>query len=363
MHVGYGAAFQHVDDYPDELFVRRELELCVLAESLGLDSVWLPEHHFSSYGLMPDPLQALAYVAGRTTHVKLGTGVVVLPWHDPVRVAEQAILLDHLSNGRTLLGIGRGLAKGEFEGLRVPQDESRALFNEYAELLLEALETGYVEGGARTRQPRRELRPRPFRSFKGRVLSASVSPESGPLMAKLGLGLMFANLKSPEVMKVELEPYLETWRETHGPDSAPPRPWLQTVVFVDESADRALELANKYGEASYHVSVEHYGMAQSDFGTAKGYEYYRELRVAPGTEFDRAPDHFAKKVLHGTPQQVLGRFDELKRSLDMQGVFVLFHGTPHEDGERNLRCFVEHCLPELKSWPAVSSLDEDLTLA
>jgi alkanesulfonate monooxygenase SsuD/methylene tetrahydromethanopterin reductase-like flavin-dependent oxidoreductase (luciferase family) len=356
LHVGYGAAFQQIDDDPDELFFRSELELCLLAESLELDSVWLPEHHFSSYGLMPDPLQTLAYVAARTTHAKLGTGVVVLPWHDPVLVAEQFIQLDHLSGGRVIVGIGRGLAKGEFDGLRVPQDESRARFNEYAELLLQALETGVVEGGELTRQPRRELRPRPFRSFRGRVFSASVSPESVPLQARLGVGLMFANLKPAEVMRAELERYREAWAEER--DSEPPQPFLQTVVFVDESADRALELANRYGEASYHVSVEHYAMASDDFGTAKGYEYYRELRVEPGTEFDKAPDHYARKAIYGTPDQVLERFDELKRSLDMQGVFVLFHGTPYEDGERNLRCFVKHCLPELKSWPAVSTLDE-----
>ena len=99
-------------------------------------------------------------------------------------------------------------------------------------------------------------------------------------------------------------------------------------------------------------------MAADDFGTAKGYEWYREFRVVPGTEFARAPDHYAKKTIYGTPDQVLERFDELRRALDMQGVFVLFHGAPGEDGERNLRTFVQHCLPELRSWPAVSSLEE-----
>src|SRR5207237_6870796 len=154
----------------------------------------------------------------------------------------------------------------------------------------------------------------------------------------------------------ELERYREAWAEER--DGEPPQPFLQTIVFVDSSADRALELANRYGEASYRVSLEHYAMAEADFGTAQGYEYYRELRVEPGTEFARAPDHYAKKAIYGTPDPVLERFDELKQALDVQGVCVLFHGTPDEDGERNLRCFVKHCLPELKSWPAVSSLDE-----
>ena len=125
---------------------------------------------------------------------------------------------------------------------------------------------------------------------------------------------------------------------------------------MDESADRALELANRYGEASYHVSLAHYAMADADFGTAKGYEYYRELRVEPDTEFARAPDHYAKKAIYGTPDQVLERFDELKQALDMQGVFVLFHGTPGWSHVKSIEA--AHCLPELKSWPAVSSLEE-----
>src|SRR5438105_1050198 len=126
-------------------------------------------------------------------------------------------------------------------------------------------------------------------------------------MAKLGVGLAFANLKPAEAIRSEVERYREAWAEEQGGE--PPQPFLQTIVFVDESADRALELADRYGEASYHVSLEHYAMAADDFGTAKGYEWYREFRVVPGTEFARAPDHYAKKTIYGTPDQVLERFD------------------------------------------------------
>ena len=83
--------------------------------------------------------------------MQLGTAVLVLPWHDPVRLAEQIILADHLSDGRMVIGIGRGLAKDEFEGLRIPLAESRERFNDHAELILAALESGFVEGGPLTR--------------------------------------------------------------------------------------------------------------------------------------------------------------------------------------------------------------------
>src|SRR5208283_5155236 len=137
-----------------------------------------------------DPLQFLSYMAGRTKTAKLGSMVVVLPWHDPIRVAEQVTMLDHLSNGRFILGIGRGLAPIEYEGFRLDQNEGRALFVEYAELILSALEKGYMEGGVLTRQPRREIRPYPGPLFRGRLDAAAVSTGSIANIAKLGVGVL-----------------------------------------------------------------------------------------------------------------------------------------------------------------------------
>src|SRR5579863_9818473 len=152
MHIGYGAGFQHLGGYSDRQF---------RAEELGFESVWVTEHHFDDYSVSPDPCQVLSFIAGRTTKVKLGSMVIVVPWHDPVRLTEQISLLDHVSGGRYILGVGRGLARREFEGLRIDQNQGRQRFDEYAKLVLDALETGVIEGGATVKQPRREIRPRP----------------------------------------------------------------------------------------------------------------------------------------------------------------------------------------------------------
>src|SRR5467141_5286893 len=122
-----------------------ELRLADLAEPLGFESIWGVEHHFTDYTMCPDVLQFLTYMAGRTRTVGLGSMVVVLPWHDPLRVAEQVAMLDHMSNGRLILGLGRGAAKVEFDGFRLSMDESRPRFVESAEMLLRGLETGYCE--------------------------------------------------------------------------------------------------------------------------------------------------------------------------------------------------------------------------
>ena len=190
MHVGYSAIFQNPDDALSDYEVyRNELRLAELAEPLGFESIWSVEHHFTDYTMCPDVVQFLTYMAGRTKRAKLGTMVVVLPWHDPMRVAEKVAMLDNISDGRVILGIGRGLGRVEFEGFRVDMNESRQRFIEYAEYVLEGLENGYVEyEGEFVQQPRRDLRPAPFRTFRGRTYAAAVSPESSRIMAKLGVG-------------------------------------------------------------------------------------------------------------------------------------------------------------------------------
>ena len=162
MHVGYAPVFQNPGNaLSDAEVYRQELRLAEMAEPLGFDSIWSVEHHFTDYTMCPDVLQFLTYMAGKTQHVKLGTMVIVLPWHDPMRVTEQISLLDHLSGGRVILGLGRGLARVEYEGFRIDQNEGRQRFVEYAQLVLNGLEQGYIEGGATLQQPRRDIRPYP----------------------------------------------------------------------------------------------------------------------------------------------------------------------------------------------------------
>src|SRR5690242_15631426 len=101
MHIGIGFGFQNPGHArPDSDIYRDVLTLADQAEGLGFQSIWATEHHFTDYQIAPDPLQFLTYIAGRTQRVGLGTMVVVLPWHDPVRVAERVALLDILSGGR-----------------------------------------------------------------------------------------------------------------------------------------------------------------------------------------------------------------------------------------------------------------------
>src|SRR3546814_18926955 len=113
--------------------------------------------------MCPNVTQFLTYMAGRTKRFKLGSMVHVLPRHDPIRVAEEISVLDHVSGGRTILGIGRGLGRIEFDGFRVPMGESRERFVSYAAAILNSLETGYLESDRDIhKQPKVQIRQAPI---------------------------------------------------------------------------------------------------------------------------------------------------------------------------------------------------------
>ena len=112
---------------------KEELELALRADELGFDSIGIVEHHFEDYSFCPDNFVYLAHLAGITKNAKLMTGAVIVPWNDPLRVAEKAALLDEISDGRLILGLGRGLSRREYDQFGINMDESRDRFHEAAE--------------------------------------------------------------------------------------------------------------------------------------------------------------------------------------------------------------------------------------
>ena len=109
--------------------IQRELDQMVYSEELGFDEVWLTEHHFIDYGLSVDPASLASAVASRTHRVRIGLAAAILPFHEPIRFAEQMALVDIISNGRLDVGVGRGNRPSEFVGYRIPQVESRERFD------------------------------------------------------------------------------------------------------------------------------------------------------------------------------------------------------------------------------------------
>ena len=153
--------------------IHEQLELMRAADDLDFDSIWPAEHHFTEYGYCASPALSLAAVAQTTKRVRLGTGIVVLPLNHPLRVAEDFAVLDHMSNGRVDLGVGRGYQPLEFQRYGVEQTTTRTHFHEALQVILQAWNDGRVN--FRGEQKTFTADPESVRDF-GAHLSMRVKP-------------------------------------------------------------------------------------------------------------------------------------------------------------------------------------------
>ncbi len=352
MHVGLGLSFQNlIPGQSDSEVYRQELQLAGRAEASGFDSVWTPEHHFTDYMMTPNVTQFLSWVAGRTQRVKLGTMVTVLPWHDPLRVAENFCLLDQLSEGRAIVGIGRGLGRVEFDAFRAAMGESRRRFTEYTEAIVNGLETGVMEyDGDLYKQPRARIRPGPYASFKGRIYASAISPQSIDLMARLGVGLMVIAQKPWETVKTELDGYRTRFRAVNGTEA--PKPILGMFVAVHEDPKEAQRMREIYIQRYARSTVEHYEFGNMAFGEIEGYEYYSGLaRNIAKHGLDKFNGFLADLQVWGTPGEVTEKLLKYADYLDIGGLLVLlgYGGMPHEVARANYELFAARVLPALQA--------------
>src|SRR5215213_6656611 len=199
--------------------VGEEVEQMVLSERLGFDSVWLTEHHYADYGLSSAPSVLLATLAARTTRIRLGMAVYVLPFHHPLRLAAETATLDILSRGRLVVGLGRGNRPLEFLGHGVPQDESRSRLEEGVEVLRQAWTQDRVSFQGRHWQiddvpvyPKPVTQPHPPLAF------AVSSPDSLQWAARNGFAIMSSGLFTPlEATLKQRQTYVAALQEAGHP--------------------------------------------------------------------------------------------------------------------------------------------------
>ena len=353
MRVGLLFAFECFrDEISDRDAWTRDLHLASLAEPLGFDVLAVTEHHFFNYNVSPTPVELLTYFAGRTSRIELLTAAVILPWNDPMRVVEKMITLDYLSNGRAVLGMGRGLAKREYDAFGIDMSETRERFDEAAEIILRGLETGIVEAdGSFYKQARVEVRPRPLKSFKDRIGCVSMSSDSVESCARLGAQMIIFGQKSIEDMLAPITTYRESFLRHHG-RKAPPIMFAEILVCHQDAA-RAEELAYHHMGNLHEAVMEHYDMGGSHFRNIKGYsDYANSADKMKGVAASDAAVQFTKVNTFGTPKQII---DQLEHRRELIGEFdFMFQscigGMSQDTAENSIRVFAEHVLPVLQSW-------------
>lgn len=317
------------------------LDQVVQAEAWGLDSVWLAEiHQQSARSVLTAPLTVLAALAGRTTTLKLGTGVQVLPLAHPLRLAEETATLDQISRGRLILGAGRSGNPASYAAYGVPYSESRARFYETLEVLKRAWteETFSFEGQFWRFSNARSV-PRPYQQPHPPIRIAGASEDTFPTLGALGYPL-FVAVRSGTLSG--LAPDLVTYRQAYAEAGHPGRGQvhLRIAVHVGETDAAA--------QAEAEPSIRHgYRALTSQLEGSPNARRRAELADVQGLTY---ADMLRDKVLVGSPATVAARLRALREELGIDGILAeLNFGAriPADAMMRSLRLLCQEVKPAL----------------
>jgi alkanesulfonate monooxygenase SsuD/methylene tetrahydromethanopterin reductase-like flavin-dependent oxidoreductase (luciferase family) len=375
-----------IGDGVDDLIYEDELRFGELVEPLGFDSLWTVEHHFTPYTMVNDPLQFLTYWAARTERIGLGTMVTVLPWHNPVRVAEQIVMLQHLAgDGRDLMiGFGRGASRREYGGLNIDMTKSRELFDEGVQIVKGLLsnERFAFQGrhyqvpdvSQRPESPSISIRPRPrdAKALLDNLYVAWGSPQSVQATGHLGLKPLIIPQRGLQDYTGELEEF-NSLRVAAG--FPPARATIHLHIICTETADEAQDLM-QYERAYGRTAMANYEWANTAYKDIGGYDYYQALgeRLTQATSKDgeMLPEDtdlatrlgFGDEAPIGTPDKVLKAIERTCEWLHGEQIMAVFKmgGMPYDVAEKSLRLFAKEVLPavhEMKPLDPITGTAEE----
>lgn len=363
--------FSKPPEVPDHVKFTEELELGAMVEDLGYDMLYSVEHHFTPYDMIPDALKMLTYFTGRTKRIGMASMVVVLPWHDPIRVAEQIAVLDIMLQGRPLqLGFGRGAGRVEFNGFRIPMGESRGRFLEAHEIIKLALsQKRFSYDGDFFKIPEMSIRPQPRSTdLVDRMWNAANSTASVEAAAEADLGMMIIPQKEWEDYRQDLQIF-NAKRAENG--RGPRQPITGVFCYCAETEEKARAGAEEFMPNQSWSSLVHYESDDPDhFRGVKGYEHYLEraeaiVRSRQGEQVEErntgTPDQwtrgrkgeYTQTQVWGTPEMCLEKLDYIRRLTNPVEMFGMMSigGMPTGMVKESVTLFAKEVLPELHKIP------------
>lgn len=292
----------------------------------------------------------LSHVCGRTRKIGLGTFVIVLPWHDPVRVAEQIAMLDHFAAGRELLlGFGRGA--GEVRGFRVSMSEARERLIESIDVVRLALgQERFSFRGKYFNIPEMCIRPRPIsQDLTSRMYGAIISSETGEIMAKAGLGMLIIPQKSWADHMKDYEAFQASCQRF---GTSARRPVITCWIYCDEDEGKAQHDGRKWIADYADTAVSYYRFDEPEhFRAARGYEAYAQMAEGTRQGTNSFQDEFVKTQIFGTPEQCIQAIRELRQFIKPEqfvGVFK-YGSMPNEVAVCSTRLFASQVMPAIRA--------------
>ena len=244
----------------------------VEAEALGFHSSFVTEHHFTGIGQVSATLTLLTFLAARTRRLRLGTAILVLPWHNPVLLAEQVATLDLLSRGRLDLGVGKGYRHNEFAGFAMPPDEAEPRFEEVLDVLVRALSSNvpFSHHGRFFRFNKVIVEPPPHQWPHPPLWQAASSEASISACARRGFSLLLDQFASPQQIGERIALYRASSRRqaTRSSRCALPLPATSSSRATPRRSMRPSDGKPRYTRDCYRSrAVRRVGRGRTSSGT------------------------------------------------------------------------------------------------
>jgi alkanesulfonate monooxygenase SsuD/methylene tetrahydromethanopterin reductase-like flavin-dependent oxidoreductase (luciferase family) len=321
---------------------RDVIEQAVAAEQLGFDHVWIAEHHFSSYGYSPQPLLLAVAIAQQTARIRIGTAVLVLPLHHPVRLAEEIAMADVLSGGRLDVGIGRGYQPYEFERFGLSLDESRARYEESLDIILKALsQQTFSHDGRFFTIPPTSVLPRPVQTPHPPVWTVAQSADSIRFTVRRGYNCLMSGPL----------PLLREFRQIFDQEVAANRGRAPELLGVH----RYIYVGDSEAEALAHLDAPYWHFRVAGHlkaGTGKVEDGRAIAEYFPG---EPGPEEYRRDyLLWGTPDMIAQRIHEYREAtgINYLSCFMSLGSIPKERLIREMEVFAAKIMPQFRDEPA-----------
>ena len=299
---------------------QRALQRIEIMDQTGYDAVWLTEHHFTDYSLCPSIPVMGSYAAARTKNLRIGTGVSLAAFYNPLRLAEEIALLDTLSGGRINWGTGRGFDANEFKAFNVPMEESHARFRETVDIVLKAWTNERLTyNGKYYSYDNVEVLPKPLQQPHPPVWTAASSPPAIKWSAAMGYSI----LMDPHSTHVEIGQKWELYRdqlEQHGHSIAGRETPMARLLAIAPTDEQAKEIATQ------------------------GARWLIESYVDPkmfGVINDPVQNYVDRVIIHGSPERVVDELARLNEEIHLD--YIIGAPLSHE----SFLLFTQQVLPRL----------------
>ena len=343
----------------DEAFAEA-FALAGMADEVGFDGVWLAERHFSSperiqsgagggvASFASAPLILASALGARTSHVRVGIAVSVLPLSHPIRLAEEVATLDHVCGGRLDFGIGRSGFATAYAGYGVPYEESRERFQECLDILLAAwTQETFSYSGKHYQFHDVCLVPKPLQRPYPPVRIAATTQDTFPLVGQAGYPI-FVGLRGTDVPQTaeHLRVYRDAWRQAGHPDMGDAD--LRIPVYVAETEKAAYEEPRASTLQSYRRLAESYARS----ATAAGAQLSEDRAVRGERLADTGYDELLRnRLAYGTPDMVAERLAALRDEMGLSGFIIepnVGGGISRERVSRSVELFAREVAPRLR---------------